>query len=43
MRIGDHLAILRGVVTMLPMIGPNLAGDGLRDMLDSRLVRARVA
>ncbi len=43
MRIGGRLAILPGVVIMLLVIGLNLVGDGLRDILDPRLVRVGAA
>jgi peptide/nickel transport system permease protein len=36
-----HLAVLPGVAIVLTVLGLNLMGDGLRDLLDPRLRRAR--
>ena len=36
-----HLAILPGLAIVLTVLGLNLMGDGLRDLLDPRLRRAR--
>jgi peptide/nickel transport system permease protein len=35
------LALWPGVAIMLSVLGLNLMGDGLRDLLDPRLARAR--
>lgn len=39
--LAPHLAILPGLAIVLTVLGLNLMGDGLRDMLDPRLRRAR--
>ena len=36
-----HLAIFPGMAIVLTVLGLNLMGDGLRDMLDPRLQRER--
>ena len=36
-----HLAILPGCAIVLTVLGLNLIGDGLRDLLDPRLRRIR--
>jgi peptide/nickel transport system permease protein len=40
--LAPHLAIFPGLAIVLTVLGLNLFGDGLRDMLDPRLRRARV-
>jgi peptide/nickel transport system permease protein len=35
------LAVYPGAAIMLSVLGLNLLGDGLRDLLDPRLARAR--
>lgn len=39
--MGPHMAILPGMAIVLTVLGLNLMGDGLRDLLDPRLRRAR--
>jgi peptide/nickel transport system permease protein len=39
--LAPHLALLPGVAIVLTVLGLNLMGDGLRDLLDPRLRRAR--
>ena len=39
--LAPHLAILPGLAIVLTVLGLNLFGDGLRDMLDPRLRRLR--
>lgn len=39
--MAPHLAILPGLAIVLTVLGLNLMGDGLRDLLDPRLRRAR--
>lgn len=39
--LAPHMAILPGLAIVLTVLGLNLMGDGLRDMLDPRLRRAR--
>jgi len=39
--LAPHLAIFPGVAIALAVLGLNLLGDGLRDLLDPRLARAR--
>ena len=39
--LAPHLAILPGLAIVLTVLGLNLMGDGLRDLLDPRLRRAR--
>jgi peptide/nickel transport system permease protein len=36
-----RLAVFPGLAIMLAVLGLNLLGDGLRDLLDPRLARAR--
>ena len=36
-----HLAIFPGLAIVLTVLGLNLMGDGLRDILDPKLRRAR--
>ena len=38
-----HLALFPGFAIVLTVLGLNLMGDGLRDLLDPRLARSRVA
>jgi peptide/nickel transport system permease protein len=42
MYLAPRLAIFPGLAIMLAVLGLNLLGDGLRDLLDPRLRRARV-
>jgi peptide/nickel transport system permease protein len=37
--VAPHLAIFLGLAAMLAVLGFNLLGDGLRDVLDPRLRR----
>jgi peptide/nickel transport system permease protein len=39
--LAPHMAILPGLAIVLTVLGLNLMGDGLRDLLDPRLRRAR--
>lgn len=39
--IAPHLAVLPGMAIVLSVLGLNLMGDGLRDLLDPRVRRAR--
>jgi len=39
--LAPHLALLPGMAIVLTVLGLNLMGDGLRDLLDPRLRRAR--
>jgi peptide/nickel transport system permease protein len=39
--IAPHLAIIPGLAIMVTVLGLNLLGDGLRDVLEPRLRRAR--
>jgi peptide/nickel transport system permease protein len=39
--IAPHLAIFPGLAIVLTVLGLNLMGDGLRDVLDPRLRRLR--
>jgi peptide/nickel transport system permease protein len=39
--LAPHLALLPGLAIVLTVLGLNLMGDGLRDLLDPRLRRAR--
>lgn len=39
--IAPHVALVPGLAIVLTVLGLNLMGDGLRDMLDPRLQRAR--
>jgi peptide/nickel transport system permease protein len=39
--IGPHMALFPGLAIVLTVLGLNLMGDGLRDLLDPRLRRAR--
>ena len=39
--IGAHMALFPGLAIVLTVLGLNLMGDGLRDLLDPRLRRAR--
>jgi peptide/nickel transport system permease protein len=41
MYLAPHLAIFPGVTIMLSVLGLNLLGDGLRDIIDPRLSRQR--
>ena len=41
MYLAPHLAIFPGVAIVLTVLGLNLLGDGLRDVLDPRLRRSR--
>lgn len=41
MAFAPHLAIVPGLAIILSVLGLNLLGDGLRDLLDPRLRRAR--
>ena len=36
-----HMALFPGMAILLTVLGLNLLGDGLRDMLDPRLRRLR--
>jgi peptide/nickel transport system permease protein len=36
-----HLALFPGFAILLTVLGLNLAGDGLRDLLDPKIRRAR--
>ena len=39
--LAPHLAIIPGLAIVFTVLGLNLMGDGLRDVLDPRLRRAR--
>jgi peptide/nickel transport system permease protein len=39
--LAPHMAILPGLAIVLAVLGLNLMGDGLRDLLDPRVRRAR--
>ena len=39
--LAPHMALLPGIAIVLTVLGLNLMGDGLRDVLDPRLRRAR--
>jgi peptide/nickel transport system permease protein len=39
--LAPHLAIFPGLAIVLAVLGLNLMGDGLRDLLDPRVRRAR--
>jgi peptide/nickel transport system permease protein len=39
--IGPHMALFPGLAIVLTVLGLNLMGDGLRDLLDPRIRRAR--
>ena len=39
--LAPHMAIFPGLAILLTVLGLNLMGDGLRDLLDPRLRRAR--
>ena len=39
--IAPHLALVPGLAIVLTVLGLNLMGDGLRDLLDPRLRRVR--
>jgi peptide/nickel transport system permease protein len=39
--LAPHLALLPGLAIVATVLGLNLMGDGLRDILDPRLRRAR--
>jgi peptide/nickel transport system permease protein len=39
--LAPHLAIFPGLAIALSVMGLNLIGDGLRDVLDPKLARAR--
>jgi len=39
--IAPHLALFPGFAILLTVLGLNLAGDGLRDLLDPRIRRTR--
>ena len=41
MAIAPHMAIVPGVAIIVTVLGLNLLGDGLRDVLDPRLRRQR--
>ncbi len=41
MYLAPRLAIFPGIAIVLTVLGLNLMGDGLRDVLDPRLRRAR--
>ena len=41
MSIAPHLAIVPGIAIILTVLGLNLLGDGLRDVLDPKLARKR--
>ena len=40
--LAPHLALFPGLAILLTVLGLNLMGDGLRDLLDPKLRRARV-
>ena len=39
--LAPHIAVLPGMAIVLTVLGLNLMGDGLRDLLDPRLRRMR--
>jgi peptide/nickel transport system permease protein len=39
--LAPHLAIFPGLAIVFTVLGLNLVGDGLRDILDPRVRRAR--
>ena len=39
--IAPHVALVPGIVIVLAVLGVNLMGDGLRDILDPQLRRSR--
>jgi peptide/nickel transport system permease protein len=39
--LAPHIAVLPGMAIVLTVLGLNLMGDGLRDMLDPRVRRQR--
>ena len=39
--LAPHLALVPGLAIVLTVLGLNLMGDGLRDLIDPRLRRAR--
>jgi peptide/nickel transport system permease protein len=39
--LAPHLALFPGLAILLTVLGLNLLGDGLRDVLDPKLRRAR--
>ena len=41
MIVAPHLAIFPGLAIVITVLGLNLLGDGLRDMLDPKLRRQR--
>jgi peptide/nickel transport system permease protein len=41
MTIAPHMAIVPGFAIIITVLGLNLLGDGLRDVLDPRLRRQR--
>ena len=41
MMVAPHLAIFPGLAIVITVLGLNLLGDGLRDVLDPRLRRQR--
>jgi peptide/nickel transport system permease protein len=41
MALAPHLAIIPGLCIVVTVLGLNLLGDGLRDIVDPRLRRSR--
>jgi peptide/nickel transport system permease protein len=41
MSFAPHMAIVPGLAIVITVLGLNLLGDGLRDLLDPRLARDR--
>jgi peptide/nickel transport system permease protein len=41
MAIGPHTALFPGLAIVISVLGLNLMGDGLRDVLDPKLSRAK--
>jgi peptide/nickel transport system permease protein len=41
--LSPHLAVFPGLVIVISVLGFNMLGDGLRDLLDPRLSRARLS
>jgi peptide/nickel transport system permease protein len=39
--VAPHMAVFPGLAIVLTVLGLNLVGDGLRDLLDPRLRRER--
>jgi peptide/nickel transport system permease protein len=39
--LAPHVALVPGITIVLMVLGVNLLGDGLRDVLDPRLRRGR--